>query len=200
MIRTIVALIALTTLQAPVYAQQGDNRTTTTKIADMLALQPSETPQRLHDAMGQLERFTAPDMTELLSQLTPPGQGDNAGIEYAANSYSYHVLSSGKDAQRATFIQGAIAALGALDDKDNKGFVIQLLQHAGDDTAVEALSGYLTDAYLGEKASRALARIGTEAAGGALLGALPNASGLAQVNIINALGFIKYAPAEQAIL
>lgn len=200
MIRTIVALIALITLQAPVYAQQGDNRTTATKIADILALQPSETRQRLHDAMEQLERFTASDMTKLLSQLTPPGQGDNAGIEYAANSYSYHVLSPGKDAQRANFIQGAIAALNALGDKDNIGFVIQLLQNAGDNTAVEALRGYLTDAYLSEKASRALAQIGTEAAGGALLAALPNASGVAQVNIINALGFIQYAPAEQAIL
>src|SRR3546814_3788926 len=81
----------------------------------------------------------------LLSQLTPPGQGDNAGIEYASNSYSYHVLLPGKDRQRATFIQGAVAALAALEDKDNKGFVIQLLQNAGDDAAVEALSGYLTD-------------------------------------------------------
>ncbi|HWK56107.1 MAG TPA: DUF1080 domain-containing protein [Parapedobacter sp.] len=200
MIRSIVALLALIILQAPIYAQQGDTRTTTTKIADVLALQPSETTQRLNDAMGQLERFTAADIAALLSQLTPPGQGDNAGIEYATNSYSYHVLSAGKDRQRAAFIQGAVAALAAVDDKDNKGFVIQLLQNAGDDTAVEALSGYLTDAYLGEKASRALARIGTDAAGGALLAALLQANGVAEMNIVNALGFIGYAPAEQAIL
>ena len=200
MIRTIIALIALTILQLTGYAQPGDNRTTITKIADILALQPAETPQRLHDAMGQMERFTASEFKALLSQLTPPGAGDNAGIEYAANSYSYHVLLAGKEAQRAAFIQGAIAALDELDDKDNKGFVIQLLQNAGDDTAVGALSGYLTDAYLGKKASRALARIGTDAAGSALLAALSEASGHAQLNIINALGFIRYAPAEPAIL
>src|SRR5690606_23295167 len=98
------------------------------------------------------------------------------------------------------FVQGAISALEALDDKDNKGFVIQLLQNAGDNAAVEALGGYLTDSYLSEKASRALARIGTEAAGGALLAALPQANGIAEMNIVNALGFIGYAPAEQAIL
>ncbi|MGV3762423.1 family 16 glycoside hydrolase [Parapedobacter sp.] len=200
MIRSIVALLALFILQAPLYAQQGDTRTTTTKIADILALQPSETSQRLNDAMGQLERFTASDISALLSQLTPPGQGDNAGIEYATNSYSYHVLLPGKNQQRTTFIQGAAAALATLDNKDNKGFVIQLLQNAGDDTAVDALSGYLTDTYLSEKAARALARIATEAAGTALLKALPQATGVAEINIINALGFMAYAPAEQPIL
>lgn len=200
MIRSIVALFALLILQAPLFAQQGDTRTTTTKIADLLALQPSETSQRLNDAMEQLERFSATDITALLSQLTPPGQGDDAGVEYASNSYSYHVLLPGKERQRATFIQGALAALSALENKDNKGFVIQLLQNAADDTAVEGLSGYLTDVYLSEKAARALARIGTAKAGDALLAALPQATGVAAANIINALGFIAYAPAEQSVL
>src|SRR5690606_11836095 len=135
----------LSILQAPTYAQQGDTRTTTTKIADLLALQPSETSQRLSDAMGQLERFTAADISSLLSQLMPPGEGNNAGIEYASNSYSYHVLLPGKNRQRTTFIEGAIKALAAIENKDNKRFVIQLLQNAGDDNAVEALSGYLAD-------------------------------------------------------
>lgn len=200
MIRYIVALLILSILQAPTYAQQGDTRTTTTKIADLLALQPSETSQRLSDAMGQLERFTAADISSLLSQLMPPGEGNNAGIEYASNSYSYHVLLPGKNRQRTTFIEGAIKALAAIENKDNKGFVIQLLQNAGDDNAVEALSGYLTDAYLSEKAARALAHIGTDAAGDALVGALPDATGVAEINIINALGFMAYIPAEQSIL
>lgn len=200
MIRSIVALLALIILQTPMHAQPGDTRTTTTKIADLLALQPSQTAQRLSDAMEQLERFTADDIAALLSQLTPQGEGDNAGIEYASNSYSYHVLLTGKEQQRATFIQGAVAALAELDDNDNKGFVIQLLQNAGDDTAVEALSGYLTDTYLSEKAARALARIGTDAAGSALLKALSQATGISEINIVEALGFMAYAPAEQSVL
>lgn len=200
MMRSIVALLILLILQAPTYAQQGDTRTTTTKIADLLALQPSETSQRLADAMEQLERFTVADITALLSQLVPPGEGNNAGIEYAANSYSYHVSLPGKNRRRTTFIEGAINALAALENKDSKGFVIQLLQNAGDDDVVEAISGYLTDAYLSEKAARALARIGTETAGNALLAALSGAKGVAEINIINALGFMGYMPAEPSIL
>lgn len=198
--KLIYALLALFILQLPVCAQQGDMRTTTTKIADLLALQPSETPQRLQDAMGQLERFSASEIATLLGKLTPPGEGGDAGIEYASNSYSYHVLLPGKTNQRSTFIKGALTALSELADKDSKGFVIQLLQNVGDDTVVDAVGKYLKDEYLSEKAARAMARIGTEAAGKALREALPEATGVAAVNIVNALGFMAYAPAEQSIL
>ncbi len=198
--KAIYALLALFLLQLPVSAQQGDTRTTITKIADLLALQPAETSERLREALSQIEKFTAADISALFQQLTPPGTGNNAGIEYAANSYSYHVLLPGKGTQRATFVQGAIDALGKIDHRDNKGFVIQMLQNSGDDTAVDALQPYLSDEYLSEKAARALARIGTESAAQALLQRLPEATGLAEINMINALGFIGYGPAEQAIL
>lgn len=198
--KIIYALLALFIHQVPVSAQHTDVRTTTTKIADLLAQQPSETSVRFREAMGQMERFTASDIAALLKQLVPPGTGDNAGIEYAVNSYSYHVLLPGKTGQRATFLQGAVEALKALDNKDNKGFVIQLLQNAGDDSAVDALSPYLTDEYLSEKAARALSRIGTARAGAALQKALENAKGITAVNIIDGLGFMAYSPAEEAVL
>lgn len=198
--RLIYALLALFIQQVPVSAQHGDVRTTATKIADLLAMQPSETSIRFQEAMAQIERFTAADIAALLKQLSPPGKGNNARIEYAANSYSYHVLLPGKTSQRATFIQGAVEALNALDDPDNKGFVIQLLQNAGDDSAVDALRPHLANEYLSEKAARALARIGTERAGSALLQALEGAEGVRAVNSIEGLGFIAYSPAEQIIL
>ena len=198
--KPIYALLALFIVQLPAYAQQGDSRTTTTKVADLLALQPAETPERFNEAMAQLERFSASDITALLQRLVPPGEGNNAGIEYAANSYSYHVLLPGKDRQRATFIKGAADALAAVADKDSKGFVIQLLQNAGDDFAVDVLGQYLSDEYLNEKAARALGRIGSEKAGEVLLKALADATGSAEVNIVNALGFMAYSPAEQAVI
>src|SRR5690606_2266146 len=198
--RLCYALLALLTVQLPASAQQADVRTTTTKIADLLALQPSETSIRLDEAMKQMERFTANDISALLTQLSPPGEGNNAGIEYATNSYSYYVLAAGKSQQRATFIEGAIDGLSKLANRDNKGFVIQLLQNAGDDRAVDALSKYLADTYLNEKASRALARIGTESAGSVLVQALEQLEGESAIPLIDALGFMAYRPAEKAIL
>lgn len=197
--RLIFAFLTLFIWQASAIAQQGDTRTATTKVADLLALQPAETPERFAEAMSQLERFTASDITVLLTGLVPPGKGNNTAIEYAANSYSFHVLAPGKERYRATFIQGAIDALQLVTDKDNRGFIIQLLQQAGDDTAVDALTPYLLDGYLSEKASRALSRIGTLVAGKRLLEALNGAPDSLAVNLIDGIGFMAYAPAEEIV-
>lgn len=179
---------------------QQDTRTSVTKVADLLAQQPAQTTQQFVDAMAQLERFTTADIAVLFGQLKPEGTGDDAGIEYAANSYSYHVLQDGKESQRATFVAGALVALEKATDRDNKGFIIQMLQNAGKDDAVPALESYLTDPYLAEKAARALGRIGSEAAGAALLSSLGKADEQTAVTTINALGFMRYAPAEPVLL
>lgn len=197
--KTLYALLILAGVGLSASAQQ-DTRTSATKVADLLAVQPAETTQQFVDAMAQLERFNSADIATLLNQLVPQGTGDNAGVEYATNSYSFHVLQPGKEAQRATFVAGALTALENATDKHNKGYIIQLLQNAGKDDAVPALSGYLVEPYLGEKAARALGRIGTEAAGGALLASLENADSETSVTIINALGFMQYAPAEQTLI
>src|SRR5690606_11645780 len=132
--------------------------------------------------------------------LTPPGKGDNARIEYSTNSYAFYVMQPGKETQRAKYVQGLNAALNAVADKDNKGYVISLLHKAGQDDAIAALSPYLTDEYLSEKASRALARIGSDAASQALVNALPAAKGHALISVIEALGDTRYAGAEAVLL
>src|SRR3546814_619088 len=172
-----LVLFAIFIQQSPVYAQQVDQRTTTTKIADLLAQQPSLNEQKLNEAMKQMDAFQASDFTALLKTLTPPGQGNNSKLEYATNSYAFYVQQAGKESQRAKYVQGLNAALNEVADKDNKGYVISLLHKAGKDDAVVALTPFLTDEYLSEKASRALASIGSESASKALIGALPSAKG-----------------------
>jgi len=193
-------LLAIFILQSPVYAQQGDQRTTTTKIADLLAQQPALNEQKLNEAMMQMDAFQASDFAALLKPLTPPGKGDNSKIEFATNSYAFYVMQPGKESQRAKYVQGLNAALKDVADKDNKGYVISLLHKAGKDDAIAALTPFLTDEYLSEKASRALARIGSEAASKALLSALPSAKGHALISVIEALGDTRYTGAESALL
>ncbi|TCK80599.1 family 16 glycoside hydrolase [Albibacterium bauzanense] len=195
-----LVLFAIFIQQSPVYAQQVDQRTTTTKIADLLAQQPSLNEQKLNEAMKQMDAFQASDFTALLKTLTPPGQGNNSKLEYATNSYAFYVQQAGKESQRAKYVQGLNAALNEVADKDNKGYVISLLHKAGKDDAVVALTPFLTDEYLSEKASRALASIGSELASKALIGALPSAKGHALISVIEALGDSKYAAAESVLL
>src|SRR5690554_3968091 len=103
--KLLYSLLAFFILQSPVFAQQRDQRTTTTKIADLLAQQPAQNEQKLNEAMRQLDGFSPADITALLRQLTPQGKGDNSKIEYATNSYAFYVLQPGKEGERAKFVQ-----------------------------------------------------------------------------------------------
>jgi len=179
-------------------AQQDDKRTTTTKIADLLATQPAQNADKLAAAMGQLDGFSASDISVLLTQLKPQG-GDNAKIEYATNSYSHYVMQIGKEPLRAKFVQGALEALGKLGDRDNKGYVLNLLTNAGKEDAVTGVAAYLSDEYLGDRAARTLARIRTVSAGKALADALPGAKGRNIAYILEALGDVDYTAAATTI-
>ncbi len=198
--KLLYTLFAFFILQLPVNAQSGDQRTTVTKIADLLAQQPALNEQKLNDAMKQLDAFQTTDIAFLLKELTPPGKGDNSKIEFATNSYSFYVLQDGKEAQRVKYVQGLIGALKEINDQDNKGYVISLLQKAGKDDAVIALIPYLRDAYLSSKAARALATIGSENASKALLTELKSAKGNSLLSIVEALGDSKYVGAEASLL
>lgn len=198
--KSIYILLLTVLVSGFVSAQQTDTRTTVTKIADLLAQLPATSAVRLDEAMRQLERFSPADITALFKELVPPGTGNNAGVEYALNSYSYEVMLPGKEVQRTNFVNGAIAALSALKDKDNQAFAIQMLQNTGKDESISVLGQYLTDEYLAGKSARALVAIGTEQAAGALLQGLADASENSVADIVKALGDLAYSPAEQTVL
>ncbi|MCY4781291.1 DUF1080 domain-containing protein [Sphingobacterium sp. UT-1RO-CII-1] len=193
-------LSALLILQATSYAQQPAHLTTATKIADVLAQQPAEENVKFLTAMNQLENFTADDIASLLVGLKPQG-GDNAAIEYAANSYSFYVMQPGKDAQRVIFSQGLIAALDKLTDKDNKAFVFQLMKQASKDEAVDVIVPYLKDDFLVDKAAIALNAIRTPKAAQALSRALSEStSEKTTTAIVTALGDLQSREDEDAVI
>ncbi len=196
----ISAILLLVVLQFSVQAQNSDTRSETTRIADLLALQPALTANKLQDAFNQLEKFTPDNIAALLAQLQPAGKSNNSKITYIANSYSYTLLQPGKDAARNRFVEGTVKALGRIQDNDNKAFLISLLQQAGKDEAVPALRNLLTDNYLGEKAAHALASIKSAAAGRAVLEAFPTLTGNNRIAAIQALGFMELANAEKTLI
>lgn len=193
-------LSALLIIQVAAYAQQPANRTSATKIADVLAQQPAEEQTKFLSAMRELENFTADDITNLLLGLKPQG-GNNAGIEYAANSYSFYVMQPGMDAKRTVFSQGLVKALNNLTDKDNKGFVLALMKQASKNEAIEAIVPYLQDEYLVDKAALALNGIRTEQSAAALSKALAGStSEKTTTAIVAALGDLKSKSDEEAII
>src|SRR5699024_8448913 len=166
--KKIFQLIAFLFVASSAFAQMSPNRTTETKIADLLALQPAEDQSAYLEAMAELENnFSSEDVSALLSTITPPG-GKNAKLEYVTNSYSYYVIQDGKEQARAVYENGLLDALNKVSDLDNKGYIIQLLQNCGKEGSIDAISTYLSDEYMAEKAARAISRIGGERAYDAL--------------------------------
>lgn len=193
-------LSALLLIQVAAYAQQPANRTSETKIADVLAQQPAEEINKFTAAMKELQNFTAEDVANLLAGLKPQG-GNNAATEYAANSYSFYVMQPGMEAQREVFSRGLILALDRLQDKDNKGFVLQLMKQASKNEAIDVLVPYLKDEYLVDKAALALNGIRTPEAAQALSSALASsASEKTTTAIVGALGDLHSKNDEEAII
>lgn len=187
-------------LQTASYAQQPTGRTTETKIADVLAQQPAAEISKFLLAMGELENFTAEDVAQLLSKLRAPGS-DNSTIEYATNSYALYVMQPGKEAAREKYVQGLLLSLDRLNDRDNKGYVLELLKFCAKNEAIEKVSSFLTDEYLAEKAARVLSAIHTNESAAALNKALAgNVTEKTATAIIGALGEVRHTDAEDRIL
>lgn len=193
-------LSALLLLQVAAYAQQPANRTSATKVADVLAQQPAEEINKFTAAMKELQNFTAEDIATLLSGLKPQG-GNNAAIEYAANSYSFYVMQPGMEAQREVFSNGLVLALDRLTDENNKGFVLQLMRQASKNEAIEAIVPYLKEEYLVDKAAMALNGIRTPESAAALSRALASStSEKTTTAIVGALGDLRSKNDEEAII
>ncbi len=193
-------LSALLFVQLLAHAQQPANRTTATKIADVLAQQPAEEEAKFASAMHELESFTSEDITQLLLGLRSKG-ASRSGIEYAANSYGFYVLQANKESLRLKFSNGLVGALEQLTDKQDKGFVLQLIKQVSKNEAIPAVVPYLKDTELLDKAAMALNGIRTEEAAQALATALQGATTEQEVvALVAALGDLKAKDQEEAII
>ncbi|MCW3119094.1 MAG: hypothetical protein JWM28_3176 [Chitinophagaceae bacterium] len=178
---------------------QADQRTLTTKIADLLAKVPFQDTAQAEKNMEAMAGMGETGLQEMATQLAAPGKGDNTALEYALNGYSYYTTKPGKEALKKSTESAYISALEKTTDKENKAFLIRQLQTTGSDAAVASLKNYLSDERLCDPAARALVKINTPAAGKALLTALTTASGNNQLTLTEALGDIRYREAAPLI-
>lgn len=170
-----------------------------TKVKAVLSRFPSQNEAALKKNMEELAQLGKPGLVQIASMLTPLGKGDNTKIQFALGGFTYYASQAGKEALRKDAAEAYGEALSKVNDPDSKNFLIYQLQTVGKDESVEVLKGYLKDDRLSQPAARTLSRIGTPAAGAALLQALGNANGSAQLAITEALGGAHYKEAAPAI-
>ncbi|MGV3588732.1 MAG: DUF1080 domain-containing protein [Adhaeribacter sp.] len=181
--------LCLLLLTGPVLAQtKTDNRTLTTRIADVLAMFPANDAAQLKNNMNEISAMGEPGILGMAKMLVTPEKGDNTKIEYALGGYSYYVSQGNQEALRATAANAYIKALDEVTDPVNKAFIITQLQMVGKDEVVPALTKLLTTEQFCGPAARALVKINSPAAQAALLTALRSAQGNCQLSFVEALG------------
>ena len=194
-----LALISLGTVSSLQAQAEQDNRTTTTKIADLLSAVPAEDSSLLVKNIQETKSLGVDGLVSLIKGLSAPGEASNAKLDYAIGGLTMYASAAGREGLRKLAMQSYLKALPLLNDKQNKEFIIEQLMLVGNDEAVSGIASYLTDDFLADPAARTLVKIGSESAYKALLTALPDAKGQAAISITEALGDANYGPAAQAL-
>ncbi len=197
-IKLIILCLSLL-IASGIQAQLPAGRTTSTIIADALAQLPADTPQKYNQTIADLVSTGEAGLLDLIGRMNPPGKQSNETLDFAISGWTHFAA---KDNAARKVAAGAFQkALGKPLDKDVKAFVIRQLRTIGTDDNVDGLSAFLTDDYLSAPTAQALASIGTEKAGNALLAALKetNSDGI-RLNLINAIGQTGLTQAEPTLL
>ncbi|MBV8252166.1 MAG: DUF1080 domain-containing protein [Chitinophaga sp.] len=183
------------------YAQSGpDQRTTTTKIADILARFPANGQAELQKYCSEIAALGADGVSQMTDMLVAPGKGDNTKTEYALAGYTFYVTGKGLDMQRQAAARAFTASLGRASATETKAFIIRQLQTLADPVAIPALQPLLTDPFLADPTARALVKINTPESKQAIYNALSKSKGLVQQTLVQALGDASYSPANAAIM
>ena len=194
----LLVAIALMMISPALHAQ--DNRTMTTKIADLLAQMPSNNLQQRDKLAEELLSLGADGFQQIADKMTPSGKGDNTAVVFALNGVTRYACQPGKEDKRAFAETSFIYALEKAQDSEVKAFFMRQLKLTGKDKAVAAVAPYLNNIELCEPATFVLTSVNSEAAKKALTNALSKAEGSNLVTITRALGEMQVSAANSAIL
>ena len=193
-------LLAVALLQNNAFAQvKTDQRTITTRIADLYAQLPAQNAELLNAGMQEISNMGEDGYATMISGMAAQGKGNNALLEYAVGGYSAYASKTGRESAKKMSINAYCKALTKLADVKNKAFIISQLELVGDDSAISCLQGFLSDNQLSDPAARALVKINSRASKSALLAGLAKATGPSQLAIVNALGDSRFKGAAETI-
>jgi len=126
----------------------------------------------------------------VLGMLKPVDNGEDYKARYTLHGMAMYVCRSGKEKERALYVETMASQLGTNLPKPIQAFIVQQLQFCGDRTAVPALGKVLLDEELGDPAAAALTAI-RDGAAEQFRAALPQASGRRKLAVVQALGVLR---------
>lgn len=197
--KKILSIYMLLSLFLSIGIQAQDQRTLETKVADVLALMPTDDLEHLDKVMETVISYGAPFISRLTDMTIAPGTGDDTAVRFVLNSLARYTSGLKNEETRRLVEAEFIKALDRESDKAIKTFFIRQLNLIGQQASIEKAKTYLTDNKLCEPATQLLLTIGSTDAEMALYEALPIAQDKNQITIVKALGELKSNKAHAAI-
>lgn len=193
-------LIALFGIWFATTSQAQDNRTTTTKIADILAQFPAKDMTYSDKLIQEIIDLGEEGITGFCNMIIPPGTGDDTQARFAVESLAVYSGAPGREQARQLVTTTLLKALDKADDQEVKAFFIRRLQFCGSDESVTPLAVLMNDNKLFSPSLSVLTTIGTVKAASEILAQLNNASAEKQIALVKALGVLKYKEAVPSLI
>jgi len=165
-----------------------DNRTLTTKIADLLVQMPADNLQLRDKLMVEMEKLGTEGQKAVCSKIVPPGTGDDTKARFAIESYSRHLSMSKNEQLVKDWEKIIIDMIEAGSNSDVKSFFMQQLDYIGGEATLKALAKYLTDEKLYDPAIRAMYMTDPEKAVAVFASKLNEAKGRSLIGLIDEIG------------
>ena len=198
--RILLAFVAVAFMSNSALAQRdNDQRTVTTKIADLLAVQPAQSEQELNANMEAVASLGADGLLQLTLMLSEPGEGDNTQLEFALGGFSRYAANANREDLKNLGQEVFCKALSEMEAWENKAFLMRQFEFVGTNESVACLEAYLNDEHLAAPSAKALVRINTQKSNQALLQGLRKATDNNKNFLVNSLGETAYGPAETEI-
>jgi hypothetical protein len=171
-----------------------NNRTTETKIADILAQMPTEDLDHSNKLMEEIIGLKTDGITQLCRMLIPAGTGDDTQVRYAVESVAIYAGGMQDKIKENAVERAILKTIESVSDVEVKTFLIDRLIYCGSNVSVAQLSRYLSSPSLFNPALASLTAIGTPKAGNSLMVAARNANTKEKAALVAALGQLRHTP------
>ncbi len=174
-----------------------DNRTTQTRVADVLALFPAKTSVDADRLFRDLIGMNDEGLALIASRVLPNGKEEGVSARYAVSLLTHHAATTG---EKARIERTYLDALNRSDNTEVKAYFIDNLKVIGSNASVAPLTSRINEDGLTQQAISALVSIGTSEARSALQSSLTGSHPqAATARLIQALGELKHLPSVSTI-
>ncbi len=201
-----IKLLALTAMAIVILTGCGRGKmaartATKSSVLAIIEQMPAKNSQQRDELAAELVKLNPEGTLLLAKMLLPPTDPNDTAARYGLSALTHYTSRHGAEAECAVYAAALIDALKTVPDKQNKAFLIEQLQLAGNAEAVEPIAAYLSDEFLCDYTARALLTIRTKSVESAFLKAMDSSNTATRPTLIKALGelYSKAAAAKIAM-